>query len=188
MQIKDANKSRRGSIVLAVVCLVLQVMISPNIGMGNGRFNFAIIYVAVYALTYGGRSSVVVGFFAGLVYDLLATNPIGLMAGLLTVFSYALGNEERDRFADGAVSVLSAFGAGSFLVIGAYHLAMVLLGETSSVVDLLLLRILPTFAMTFIGFLPFAYLELRRVARARGKHVGSKSHGLRENYYDIRNL
>ncbi|MEE1160273.1 MAG: rod shape-determining protein MreD [Atopobiaceae bacterium] len=188
MQIKDANKSRRGSIVLAAVCLALQVMISPNIGMGNGRINFALIFAAIYALTYGGKSAVVVGFFAGLVYDLLATNPIGLMAGLLTILSYALGREERDRFADGTVSVLSAFGTGSFLAIGGYHLAMILLGDSSSVVDLLMLRILPTFAMTFLGFLPFAYLELRRVAKARGKHVGAKSHGLRENYYDIRNL
>lgn len=188
MQVKDSGKNRRGVIVLAVVCLLLQVMISPNVGMGNGRFNFALVFAGVYALAYGGKSAVVAGFLAGLVFDLISTGPIGLMSGLLTVFSYALGTEERNRFSDGLVAALSAFGVGSLVVVLVYHLAMILLGDATSVLDLMFQRVLPTFAMTFVGFLPFAYVQVRKASGSRGKHTGSKGMGLREKNYDVRNL
>ena len=41
MQVKDKHRNRRGTVVLAVVCVLLQVMLSPNIGMGNGHVTFA---------------------------------------------------------------------------------------------------------------------------------------------------
>ncbi len=185
MQVKDSSKNRRSGIALAVVCLLLQVMLSPHIGMGNGRFNFAIVYAGVYALSVGGKQAVVSGFFAGLLFDLLSTGPIGLMSGLLTVLSFALGKEERNRFSDGFVSSLSAFGVGSLLVVLVYHLTMMMLGDSANLFDLVFLRVFPTFALTFLGFLPFAYLQLRKTGS--GRHIG-KSSGLRENHYDVRNL
>ena len=187
MQIKDTNKSRRVGVALMVVCLLLQVMVSPNIGMGNGRINFAIVYAGVCALEVGGRSAVLSGFFAGLVFDLLSTGPVGLMSGLLTIFSFVLGREERNRFSDGPVSAFSAFGIGSLAVISAYHLCALFFGDAATIGDVILLRILPTFAMTFIGFAPFAYFKMRGVALGRGKHAG-KAASLRESHYDTRNL
>lgn len=188
MQVSDANKDLRETVVLGAICLLLQVMVAPNVGMGNGRINFAVVFAGIYALTRGGKSAVALGFFGGFMYDMLSTSPIGLMACLLTVFSFALGSEERNRFADGTVAAFTTFGTGSFVVFVLYHFAMLLVGDTASVGDILLLRVLPTFAMTFLGFLPFAYYELRKVAHSRGRRVGGKSSGLRENYYDIRNL
>lgn len=188
MQIKDSTKNRRNGIVLAIVCFLLQVMIAPNVGMDTGRFNFALIYAGVYALSRGGRNAVVAGFVAGLLFDLLTTGPIGLMAGLLTVFSFALGSEERNRFSDGFVASLSAFGVGALVVTLLYHLTMVMLGDANSVVDLVFVRVLPTFALTFMGFLPFAYLQVRKAMSGHGKHLGGKASGLREKNYDVRNL
>lgn len=188
MQVKDTGKNRRSSIVLAVVCFLLQVMVSPHIGMGNGRINFALVYAGVCALGVGGREAVACGFFAGLLFDLLSTGPIGLMAGLLTVFSFALGTEERNRFTDGFVSSLSAFGVGALLVSLAYHFTMTLVGDSANVIDLVMLRVLPTFALTFVGFLPFAYVQVHKVSGGRGRHVSGKAAALRENHYDMRNL
>lgn len=188
MQIKDAGKNKRNGIMLAVACFLLQVMISPNVGMGNGRFNFALVFVGVYALSIGGRNAVVAGFFAGLIFDLLSTGPTGLMAGLLTVCAFALGNEDRNRFADGFVSSLSAFGVAALVVTLIYHLTMVMLGDAANVVDLVFQRVFPTFAMTFVAFLPFAYFQVRKASARHGKHVGGKGAGLREKNYDVRNL
>lgn len=188
MQVNDTHKSRRGTIVFAVGCLLLQVVLSPNIGMGNGRINFALVFVGVYALSTGGKSAVIAGFVAGFLFDLLSTGPVGLMAGLLTLLGYALGIEERNRFSDGFVSSLSTFGVASLVVISVYHLAMYMLGSSAGVVDLLFLRILPTFALTYVAFLPFAYFQVRNTASGRAKHAGGKAAGLRESHYDTRNL
>lgn len=187
MQIKDANKRRKSHIALAVACFLLQVMLSPYVGMGNGRINFALIYVGVYALSVGGRRAIVTGFVAGMLYDALSTGPFGVMSSLLTVMAYALGLEERNRFSDGFVSCLSAFGVGSLLVQVCYHIALSMLGGGASMVDIFLMRVLPAFAITFVSFLPFAYYEVRKSSGMHGKH-GGKNAGLRENYYELRNL
>ena len=188
MQINDTNKQRRSHIVLAIGCFLLQVMLSPNVGMEYGRINFAVIYAGVYALAVGGRQAIIAGFLSGLLYDALTTGPLGVMGCLFTIMCYALGLEERNRFSDGFVSSLSAFGVAAFLVFVFYHIALSLLGDTASFIDILFMRVLPSFALTFVCFLPFAYYQVRKSVGMRGKHAGSKSAGLRENYYDIRNL
>lgn len=186
MQVKDKHRNRRGTVVLAVVCVLLQVMLSPNIGMGNGHVDFCIIFAGVYALLVGGRPAVIAGFVAGMVSGLLSSGPVGLMALLLTVFSYVIGIEERNRFVDGYVTPLSSFGVGSLVVILAYHLSMMMIGDSGSLGDMILQRTLPTFAITFVGFLPFAVFEVHASGKARGRKGAGKSLGA--NHYDIRDL
>ena len=66
----------------------------------------------------------------------------------------------------------------------AYHLAMLVVGQASSAFDVIVLRMLPTFFLTVLAFVPFAYiyshgggsgLDLGRKS-ARGSHAkhGSK--------------
>ena len=189
MEVKNTNKSRRSTTALAILCLVLQVAIAPNIGLEHGRANLALVFSGVYALWKGGRRGVLAGFFAGVLYDLLTTGPFGLMAGLCTLVAYGLGIEARNRFVDGMVSSITSFGTASLLALLAYHLTMALLGESVSVVDMFVLRTLPSFAMTFLAFLPFAYWRVRQGAKGRGLGAGSKvSPAKRGSHYDVRNL
>lgn len=188
MQINDTHKSKKGTIALAVGCFLLQVMLSPNIGLENGSINFAVVFAGICALNTGGRKAVVCGFVAGLIYDLLTTGPMGLMAGLLTVFSFALGYESRNRFADGFVATLSTFGVGSLAVIVAYNLTMSFLGVTNSIYDLVVLHTLPSFAMTFVAFLPFAYVQVKKGAKGKWMGKSRKSSGLGAGHYDVRDL
>lgn len=188
MQIKDSNKNRNRIIGLGLVCFLLQVMVSPNVGMGNGRINFALVFCGVYALREGGQRAVVAGFVAGLLFDLLSTGPIGLMAALLTLFSYFLGLEGRNRFADGLVSSLSTFGVASLVVVLVYHMSMNLLGASDSFFDLLFQRTLPTFALTFVAFLPFAYQYVHGASRAHGLGSGGTPSSKRGGHYDVSNL
>ena len=188
MQFNDSHHFRNRTGVLAIVCVALQVMLSPHIGMGNGRINFAIVFCAVHALTIGGRSSVIAGFLAGLTFDMLSTGPIGLMAGLLTVFAFALGLEERNRFVDGPVTALSTFGFASLVVCVSYNLAIALVGEPVDMFDLIMMRALPTFALTFVAFLPFAWLEVRDATGGRPRGGSPKGGGLRGGHYDLKSL
>ena len=167
MQVKDANKKRRDTLVLAGVCLLLHLAIAPQVRLGSGCVNFALVFVGVMALS-----------------DLTSTTPVGLMALLLTIFAYVLGIEERNRFGDGIVSSLTSFGVGSLCVLLAYNFSMFLLGETNSFADLVLLRTVPSFALTFLAFLPFAYLQSRGAGKPRGVDGGSSSTH-RGSHYDV---
>ncbi len=185
MQVNDSLRSRRMLLLFAGICLVLQVCLAPNIGFDNGRINFAIVFSGIYALSRGGKPAVVAGFVAGLVYDLLTTGPIGLCAAICTISSYFLGIEERNRFADGFVSVTSSFGIAALASLVVYHLSMFLVGFGTGVVELVFLRTLPSFAMTFVCYLPFAYFQ---VASSSGAHNAGRRSSKRASHYSVKDL
>lgn len=185
MQVNDTNRNRRGMLVLGLACLLLQLALAPNVGIGNGRINFALIYAALVALMVGGRTGVISGFFAGLVFDLSTTGPIGLMALLLTVMASVLGLEERNRLADGLPQTLTTFGVASLAVVFVYHLMMLFVGQATDLGDVLLLRTLPTFALTFVAFIPFAYFLCRSSEGGSGGGLRRRRRGGR---FDIRGL
>lgn len=174
MQVKDKRRSWRGIAVLGIVCLVFQLALAPNISLGNGHANFALVFAAVVALTTGGGTGVVCGFLAGLIFDLSSTGPIGLMAFLLTAMAYPLGMEVRDRLAEDAYMTYLPVAVACLIVSFVYNLAMLLVGEASSVLDLIVFRTLPTALLTFVAYIPFA-LVLGHTRRAGGKRLGTPS-------------
>ena len=158
MQISDKNREARGIALTAIICAVLQLAIAPNVGLGNGRANLALVFAATVALTSGGGRAVVCGFFAGLFYDLSTTGPIGLMALLLSVCGFALGGEGRNRL------------SGDLVVNVGYGLGLMLAGQGGGFVDAVFLRALPGALLSLVCFLPFAYFESR--IRTSGPSLG----------------
>lgn len=185
MQVRDTNRNRRGMLVVGLVCLACQLALAPNVGMGYGRMNFAVIYATIFALSVGGRRGVLCGFAAGLVYDLSTTGPVGLMALLLTVASLVLGTQERNRLVDGLASTLATFGVTSLAVILAYHLVMLAVGQASGLGDVLVMRTLPSFALTFLAFVPFACVACRSAQGETGNPVRRQGRG---SHFDLRGL
>lgn len=174
MQVADRNRDARTLAVLAVVCLVLQLALAPNVGLGNGRANFALVFALCVALQQGGRRAVIAGFAAGLVFDLSTTGPVGLMAFCLTVSSYVMGLGGRDRMSGDLASAATSAAACIVAVSLAYHLAMFLVGQASSLIDVVVFRTLPTALLTFVAFLPFAYYFSRvRSSGGSGLGIGS---------------
>ena len=143
--------------MLAIICGVCQLALAPNIGLGNGRANFSLIFSACVALLVGGRRAVLAGFFAGLFFDLSTTGPVGLMAFCLTVSSFVLGLQERNRMSGDLMVTLALFAGATLGVSLVYHLAMLLVGKADSILDVLVFRTLPTTLLTIVFFVPFAY-------------------------------
>lgn len=170
MIVADRNRDVRTVIVLALACGVLQLALAPNLALGNGRANFALVFSGCIALLMGGRRGTLAGFVAGLFFDLATTGPIGLMAFCLTVSSYVMGMEGRDRMSGDFAGSMALFSANAFFVSLVYHLAMLLTGHASSLVDVLFLRTLPTFVLTLLSFVPFAYYFAR--LRSSGSGLG----------------
>lgn len=168
MRVADKNREARTTVVLAVVCFVLQLVLAPNVALGNGHANFALVFTACFSLLTGGSAAAVAGFVSGLLFDLSSTGPIGLMAFCLTVVGYALGSGARERVVGDLATSVAYVGACSLAVSVVYHVAMLLVGQASSLVDVLFLRALPTAVLTLVAFLPFAYYFSRVRAHGMG--------------------
>lgn len=177
MQVADKNRDRRGTLVLAIVCAVLQLALAPNIGIGNGRANLALVFTVCAAFNIGGRKGVLAGFFAGLFFDLSATGPIGLMAGLCAVAAYVLGQEGRNRMAGEFGASVVEFSITTLVVSLIYHLAMLMVGQSSSFLDVVALRTLPTAFLTILAFLPFAWYYSRSAGAGPSLSMGGRHRG-----------
>ncbi|MBM6774088.1 rod shape-determining protein MreD [Olsenella profusa] len=175
MIVADKNRDMRTLVVLALICGVLQLSLAPNLGLGNGRANFALVFSACVSLTVGGRRGVIAGFCSGLFFDLSTTGPVGLMAFCLTVSSYLLGMEGRDRMSGDLAFSVGAFSVFALAVSLVYHLAMLLVGQADSLIDVVFLRTLPTAFLTVVFFLPFAYYFSR--LRSSGPSLGGSRRG-----------
>jgi rod shape-determining protein MreD len=159
MIIKDRQKSRRVTIVLCVICALLQLMLSPNFALFNGRINFMLILAVCIAIRDGGERSVWFGFAAGLFFDLTSTGPIGLMALLLTVSCFLIGGQERNRISNGWNRALRLFAVTAAAVGLVYQIGILVYAGSLDLFDALILRFLPTLVLNCIAFLPFlAYL------------------------------
>lgn len=189
MQVKDSVRSRRDFGILAAICLILQIAVAPNIAFGNGRANLALVFAGVASLMLGGRTGVLCGFVAGLIFDLSTTGPIGLMAFLLTIGSFVTGLEGRNRIADDFTGSLVAFARLCCSVTVCYHVAMLLVGDATSLIDVVFLRSVPTIILTMIAFAPFAYVISHETGSSLSlggrPSKSARSHGSR---YDIGNL
>lgn len=160
MQSIDKNTKRRLTVTLAVTCAILQLAIAPNLPFFGGRANFMLILAALFAQLFGGRYGTVSGFLCGLFFDFCSTSPLGLMALFLTVCSYVLGREVRNKLADDTSISLTQFSIAALAVSSAYALALVLLGG-AGFFEALLMRALPTAIITVICYVPFVMVLSR---------------------------
>ena len=156
----DKNTKRRLTVILAATCAVLQLAIAPNLPLVGGRAKFMLILAALLAQLFGGRYGTVSGFLCGLFFDFCSTSPLGLMAFFLTVCSYVLGMEVRNKLADDTSISLTQFSVAAFAVSNAYALALVLLGG-AGFFEALFARALPTAAITIACYLPFVMILSR---------------------------
>lgn len=173
MQIQDRNRQRKTVVILAIVCGVLQLSLAHVIGLGSGHPNFALIFAICMALLQGGTAGVVSGFAAGLLFDLTTTGPLGLMSLLLTVAAFLLGSKERNSFAENPQVAVVEGGIAALVVSLIYSLSMLLAGDATSILEVIFSRALPTAVLTFVLYLPFAFVLSRTSRLNMGLGSGS---------------
>lgn len=123
--------------------LVLQAAVAPNIAIGGVAPNFLIIVVIVMALSDGSTEGAVVGFAAGLLFDLLGSSAVGPMALVLTLTGYTAGLFNRHVFAEGWVLPVTVLTIASFLSEILYLIMLMVLGIDVSFGTALFARVLP---------------------------------------------
>ena len=97
MDLHEQGMSSRTFVIAAIVCVLLQAGLAPQISIAGGRVNFMIILVCLSVFSGDPTRAVVCGFCSGLFYDLSAAVPVGVMSLLLTVGSFAWCTRRRSE-------------------------------------------------------------------------------------------
>lgn len=83
------ERDRLAVVIGAAIAVALQIVIAPNIALFSAVPNFLLAYVLVNAIVRPQASGVVLPFAMGLLYDLIGGGPVGAMAFLLVLASFA---------------------------------------------------------------------------------------------------
>ena len=173
MQIQDKNRTRKTIVILALICGVLQLALAHVIGLGSAHPNFCFVFAACMALLQGGTTGVICGFAAGLFFDLTTTGPIGLMSLLLTLCAFLLGAKVRNTFSDNPQAAYVEGAIAALAVSLVYSLAMLVTGDSASIIDVVFFRAFPTAILTFVAFVPFALVLSHRSRASMGLGSGT---------------
>ncbi len=165
MHIQDKNKNKRLLLVLIVVCIFMQVGISPHIAFLSAHANFALIFTVCMAYSRSGSSAVVSAFLSGILYDLLVNGPVGLMAFELVIVVLVIGGSERGRFGEKSSTLIKTFALTSFCVAMFYGVVLLFLGHIESFVDMTFYRAIPEVVLDTIAFLPFVMILTYRQSK-----------------------
>ena len=71
-------------VIGAIIAVLLQIALAPNIALFGVVPNFIMAYVLIVSIVCPDQSGPVFAFVLGLLFDLLGTGPVGAMAFLLT--------------------------------------------------------------------------------------------------------
>ena len=162
----------------AVVALLLDVVISPNLPVLAGNPNFMLAYALVISILSRGGIAYGVAFALGMAIDLLGFGPVGLMSILLLAGVFVVRTYVSDFSGiRGAGSVIALF----LVILGVevlHALGTVAMMSDVNPVDAVAYLALPCSVLTCIVGL-FTYLIMRRILYPVRTSFGQRPPGLR---------
>ena len=78
-------------VVLVVLTVVVQVVLFPHFRLAGRVPDLGLVLAVAVAFDYGPEEGAIVGFFAGLGFDLFLSTPLGLTALAYALTAYAVG-------------------------------------------------------------------------------------------------
>ena len=130
-------------IAALLAAAVLQAGLAPYLSIGGVVPNFLLLVVITIALVEGPTSGAVVGFSAGLIFDLLGSGPVGPMLLVLTLTGYLTGLMHENMFAEGWLLPLTVLAIATLSAEVAYGLILILLGAGGPFWSTFLTKMLP---------------------------------------------
>lgn len=92
--------------ITMAICFVLQLVLAPNIVIGDARPNFLLIAVVCVAIFKGSRTGCIAGCVAGVVLDLISTGPMGAGLILLSIVGFAVGRVAKGILIESTVMTI----------------------------------------------------------------------------------
>ena len=130
-------------IAALLAAAVLQAGLAPYLSIGGVVPNFLLLVVITIALVEGPTSGAVVGFSAGLIFDLLGSGPVGPMLLVLTLTGYLTGLMHENMFAEGWLLPLTVLAIATLSAEVAYGLILILLDSGGPFWSTFLTKMLP---------------------------------------------
>ena len=127
----------------AVVAVVLQIVVAPNIALFSAQPNVLLAYVLVVAIVRPLEAGPVLPFVLGLVFDVLGTGPVGGMAFLFVLVSFVASRAFAVLDNDTVFMPLTILVVATFAVEMLYGALLIALGLAVSPIDAFLYRALP---------------------------------------------
>lgn len=177
MLVNDPTKTRRQIIVMAVVLGILQIAIVPNIGLGLGRANLCLVFVGCMCLGGDAQKAPILGFCAGLFYDLSTSGPIGLMALLLTLVGWLFSLISQTKVSDDLGPSIALFAPVAGIVNLIYAFALLFCNQLDGFVAAVFFHALPAFILDVLCFVIVGFLMGRSAGSSSGAGFGGARHG-----------
>ena len=139
------NLGREGIVIAvgAVVALLLQIVVAPNIALFSAQPNFLLAYVLVVAIARPLDAGSALPFALGLVCDLLGSGPVGGYAFLFVIVSFIASRAFSVLDNDTLFMPLVIFVAATVLVEALYGAFRLALGFDATALDAFVYRALP---------------------------------------------
>lgn len=129
--------------VAIVIAAVLQAALAPHMAILGVTPNFLLLVVVTLAMVEGSTPGAVAGFFAGLMFDLLGSGPIGPGALVLTAVGYLAGSLADNVFAESWLMPVSVVLVASLLAELAYGGLLAIVGVESQFLGIVFRIVLP---------------------------------------------
>ena len=139
------NVERNNAVVVigAIVAVLLQIVVAPNIALFSAQPNFLLAYVLVVAIVRPVDAGPVLPFALGLVYDLTGSGPVGGMAFLFVLVSFIASRAFSVLDNDTLFMPLTIFIVSALAAEMLYGVLLMALGLSASPLDAFLYRALP---------------------------------------------
>lgn len=155
--------ARAWPIIGAVIAILLQAILAPAMTIAVATPDFILAYVLVVALVNPDRNTVVFAFVMGICYDLLGNGPIGAMALVCIVFSFALSRLQRFFHNDTLFIPIVLLILGVFLSDISYGILQITCGTDVGFLNSLIYRSLPCAVYDTVIAVVFFPLAIRMV-------------------------
>ncbi|MCL2437991.1 MAG: rod shape-determining protein MreD [Coriobacteriia bacterium] len=123
--------------------LLLQAIFAPSLTIFGVTPNFLMVAVIVIAFIRGSKEGTIVGFIAGLLFDLIGTMIVGPMALALTITGFVAGILKEQIFAHSWLLPITVLGVASLVAETIYLIMITALGFPMSFFGALATRALP---------------------------------------------
>lgn len=139
----SSSPSLRPTVLGALIAIALQIIIAPNIAINDVVPNFVLLFTVITAIRYGAVRASSVGFILGLVYDLIAQGPIGVMSLVLALLGYSAGSLNKSTLTGSLAVQMVIILAAAFFGELLHSVILAIIGYDANFTMSLLMRVLP---------------------------------------------
>lgn len=142
--------------------LVLQTTVVPYLQVGNARPDLLLLVTVSVSLIFGRVAGTTIGFFSGLLWDLLTAQIFGMYTLAKMITGYILGGFEKKVFKENPVLPIIAVFIATFIHEGILYISALSLGILAPFGSMVGQTILPS-ALYNCLLAPFVYFGIYRL-------------------------